>query len=470
VSRHDGAFEHVHQRWLSDSDPVATRTTIVALFSHLVQTIPRCTFVADGLDECVHLGDSNKSVASFLKHVADAVATTDTRLLLVSRDAPEIRGALTSSVCEGFTEYKIMSDDVRPDTDLYSRDIVDRKLSNKRSDIRSTLAMAMTDRCEGQFLWLKLQEESLRRGMNMKQLQQAIEDTPVEIDSLYDREWARIGRLREEAQCRTFALLRWAAFALRPLTVCEITEAVIVDQYQDLALDDLPDAVDIDYVDTEIIGLCGPLLEVRVEPSNPSVGQRTVHLPHFTIRQYLLRNLPPARGSWQNNHLRISQEQFQHVQLAKTCLRYVSICRVWQNVSSCPSTIGVCFRGYAATTWHQHFNLAPRNDLQTFRLAIEFLNRTNPAWYAWTALIDSENTNEECREPEDIPPSPLYYAVKLHLIDVASSLITEQCYDVNETGGQGHSALRIACINGSLGIVDLLVEKGADISIASNNG
>jgi hypothetical protein len=276
-SRHDGAFDHVHQRWLSDSDPVANRTTIVALFAHLVKTIPGCTFVADGLDECVHLRDGNKSVASFLKHVTDAVAATDTRLLLVSRDAPQIRCALTASRCEGFAEYKILSDDVRSDTDVYSRHIVDRKLSNKRSDIRSTLSMAMTDRCDGQFLWLKLQEDSLRRGMNMKQLQQAIEDSPVEIDSLYDREWARIGRLREEVQCRTFSLLRWAAFALRPLTVCEITEAVLVDQYQDLPLDELPDAVDIDYVDTEIVGLCGPLLEVRVEPSIPSVGQRTVH-------------------------------------------------------------------------------------------------------------------------------------------------------------------------------------------------
>lgn len=54
--------------------------------------------------------------------------------------------------------------------------------------------------------------------------------------------------------------MRWTAFALRPLTVCEIAEAVLITDSDDLPVDDLPDTVDGDYVDSEIVGLCGPLI------------------------------------------------------------------------------------------------------------------------------------------------------------------------------------------------------------------
>ncbi|KAJ4190509.1 hypothetical protein NW767_011337 [Fusarium falciforme] len=421
VSRHEDAFEH------SDPDPVATRATVITLFTQLLRVIPGCTFVADGLDECAHLDNSSTSVAKFLHDVTDAVAGTDTRVLLVSRDEPEIRHALIDDARENFTEYKIMPEDVRSDTATYSRSIVNRKLPNKSDDVRSTLSEAMTDRCQGQFLWLKMQEESLRRGMNKKQLQHAIANTPAGLDHLYDHNWTRVTRLGEWERHRAFALLRWTAFALRPLTVCEITEAALILESEDLPLEDLPDAVDDDYVDSEIVGLCGPLLEVRNDPADPSPGRRTVHLPHFSVRQYLLRQLPTPGWIRQNDRLQISHEKLQNTVLAKACLQYVSLRQVWDGVLyDSPSPLGVSFRRYAATTWHQHVNSGIPNNAETARLSIQFLNRDNAAWDAWRALIESEDVERQGKEAETIPPGPLYYAVKLHLTDAAISLVTEQ--------------------------------------------
>jgi hypothetical protein len=99
------------------------------------------------------------------------------------------------STRESFAEYRITPKDVRSDTAAYSKSIIDKKLPSKSDDIRSTLSEAMTNRCQGQFIWLKMQEESLRRGMNKKQLQSAIENTPTGLDHLYDRSWTRITRL-----------------------------------------------------------------------------------------------------------------------------------------------------------------------------------------------------------------------------------------------------------------------------------
>ncbi|KAM0269258.1 hypothetical protein ACHAQH_009791 [Verticillium albo-atrum] len=192
VSRHEGAFDHVRQRWESDSDPVATPATIITLFTQLLHAIPGCTFVADGLDECTYLDNSSTSVAKFLHDVTDAVAGTITQVLLVSRDEPEIRNTLIDDAHESFAEYKIIPKDVRSDTAAYSQSIVNRKLPNKSDDVRSTLSEAMADRCQGQFLWLKMQEESLRGGMNKKQLQHAIANTPTGLDRLYDHNWIRV--------------------------------------------------------------------------------------------------------------------------------------------------------------------------------------------------------------------------------------------------------------------------------------
>ncbi|CVL07334.1 uncharacterized protein FMAN_15398 [Fusarium mangiferae] len=456
VSRHEGAFEHVRQKWESDSDPVAARYTIISLFTQLLHAIPGYTFVADGLDECTSLGNINTSVAKFLHDITNAVTGTNARLLIVSRDEPEFRRALMNDARESFAEYRIVPEDVRSDTAAYSQSIVDRKLPNKSDDIRSTLSEAMTNRCQGQFLWLKMQEESLRRGMNKKQLQSAIENTPTGLEHLYDRNWTRITRLGEWEKQRAFALLRWTAFALRPLTVCEITEAVLVVEFEDLPLDDFPDAVDDDYVDSEIIGLCGPLLEVKNDPTNPSVGQRTVHLPHFTVRQFLLHQLPTPDWTQQNNRLQLSHEKVQNAVLAKACLHYD------------PSSLGLSLRSYAATAWHRHVHLGVRNEAEIVKLCIKFLDLDNPNWEAWRSLIEPGKVGQGNKEAETIPPGPLYYAIKLHLNDMAIALVTEQ--SANESSSLGRSPLGVACANGCIDVVDVLLKKGADLTVTNRNG
>ncbi|EXK76010.1 hypothetical protein FOQG_19228 [Fusarium oxysporum f. sp. raphani 54005] len=443
VSRHDNAFELVRQRRELNLEPAATRATradVIAVFTQLLHTIPGCTFVADGLDECTYLDNSSASVKKFLHDVTNAVVGTHARVLFVSRDEPEIRHALIEDAPQSFTEYKIMPEDVRSDTAVFSRDIVNRKLPNKTNDVRSTLSETMTDRCQGQFLWLKFQEDSLRAGMNKKQLQHAIEDTPTGLNDLYDHNWTRITQLKEWEKKRAFALLRWTAFALRPLTVCEITEAVLIVESEDLLLEDLPDAVDDQYVNTEIVGLCGPLVEVRNDPSNPSAGQRTVHLPHFSVKQYLLYHLPMPGWILQNDRLQTSHEKSQNTVLAKACLQYVSLCQVWDGaLHDSLNPLGVSFRRYAATTWHQHVNSGLRNDAVILRLCMGFFSRDNPTWDSWRTLIDSEDLKLRGKDAETILPGPLYYAVEMGLKDVAISLITEQ--NVNETSTLGRSPL-----------------------------
>ncbi|KAK2924446.1 P-loop containing nucleoside triphosphate hydrolase [Fusarium oxysporum f. sp. vasinfectum] len=145
VSRHEGAFEYVRQKWESDSDPVATRSTVISLFTQLLHDIPGCTFVADGLDECTSLNNTNNSTAKFLHDVANAIAGTNARLLVLSRDEPEIRYALINDMRESFVEYRIMPKDVRSRNCRLLPIHCRQETPDKSDDIRSTLSEAMTN-------------------------------------------------------------------------------------------------------------------------------------------------------------------------------------------------------------------------------------------------------------------------------------------------------------------------------------
>ncbi|KAK1579336.1 prion-inhibition and propagation-domain-containing protein, partial [Colletotrichum navitas] len=326
------ALDVVYKRRLAQHEQVATRATLVQLFREVVQTVPCCTFVLDGLDECTWLGESRdgaNSVAHFLSELRQAIADTTARIMVTSRNEPEIWHGL--SQFPGFNEYIISPEDVHADNIAYSRSIVDNKLSKQDESTRLSISQRMALRCNGQFQWLKMQEEFLRRGRSRKQLERDIDAAPAGLDRLYDRNWDRIQSLRHEDRTRAFSLLRWAAFSVRPLTVFEITGAVLVNEdCDDLPLDEFPDSVDDDYVDSEILGLCGSLIEVQ--GSQSPAGWRKVHLTHFSVKEYLLFKIP-SRGTVliANEKLRAVNESIESTALAKLCLQYIRFPRVWDS-------------------------------------------------------------------------------------------------------------------------------------------
>jgi len=483
ISYNQDAFELAFVRWETKDGRNASQTDVVELFKTIVQHTPNCTFVVDGLDECAWAekwkSNNDDSLTSFFESVNQAVAHTTTRILILSRDEPEIRygfrAILAGDSNQGLNEYQIRPDDVRSDAMLFSRSIVNKKLTNKSETLKHELSQRMVDRSEGMFLWVKMLEEYLRSGKTKKQLEETIDQAPTALDHLYDRNWMKISYLPDKDKLRALSILRWVAFALRPLTIVEITEALlIVDNCEDLSVDELPDAIDEDYVSSEILGLCGSLLETRKVAPKQDLGSMTIHLAHFSVKQYILCNMPAQGGLLMvNERLRASNETFQSNVLAKLCLRYLNFQNVWQASFKLQSgPVKQAFQDYAAGSWYHHIRESGSNYEEVVELTNALFSSNNRNWELWKKWFDTNYNKSKMPESqrEITSTNPLFYASLLGLRDTVIYLLEEAKLGVNDVDDFNRTALQAAALNGQTLIAKLLLERGADVTVATQDG
>ncbi len=525
------AFTLVTENISEKNTGVASASEVWSLLAIVARDLPRCVFVLDGLDECMQVDDRRKG---FLAQLKRCVAHTAARILIVSRDEVDIRSELTppphqendddsdkgddhsaddalSSVRAvrlagiALSELPITETDVYADVGRFSRSVVDRKIPNKQPALRAELAAQMTAKSAGMFLWINLQRECLRPGKNPKQLHEAVQQMPPGLVRAYERNWADLLRQEGHDRCRALAILRWAAFALRPLTVGELTEALVVHVDDDdcdksdgsgsddtgygdddLRLDELPDMLDKYYVDDQIVDLCRSLVVVRGGPDGDTASKtqpasdapqplssQTVHLAHFSVREFLLAVSPPLpqgvmRGidvvpfadlAAQNNHL------------ATLCLRYLQYPTVWATPRDARP-----FLDYAARLWQQHATRSGSRrgsgggggfGLLKYTIA-QFFRCGSSKWVAWRDYVEqgaSVASAEANVEAQTQSAAPLYYAALYGFWEIVDVLLADGGVDVNAVGGTYGTALQAASANGHLETVKGLVRHGADVDV-----
>jgi hypothetical protein len=129
---------------------------------------------------------------------------------------------------------------------------------------------------------------------------------------------------------------------LRPLTILEISDALLVvdeDSCDDLLVSDLPDDIDDEYVNTEIVELYASLVEIQGAASKLNLGSMTVHLAYFSVKQYILYNMYAPRLSDMNQLIHSNKVNEYNI-LAKVCLRYLNFRKIWQPILSKDSLAG----------------------------------------------------------------------------------------------------------------------------------
>ena len=453
----------------------ASRGVIWSLLKRILSQTPSCILALDGLDE---FRDVNETRGLFLEELKKAVASTRVRILITSRNDPDIEAQLRASATQPkvytMLECKISTGDVKGDLGLYSQDVVGKRFFKQDENYRNSLSAQLAEKADGMFLWIKLQQSQLRGSQNRKTVQRIVEEMPLGLDQTYEGNWKSIQKLPELDRTRALDILRWLTFGIRPLTVQELVEAlnIEIDENSEVFCeDDLPADIDVEYVNNEIKGLCRSFIDIRDETGNTSPRMNTVHLAHGSVREYLITILPvPLRtGPYPKQDVKVAAH---HAMLASHCLRYLNHDGAWDTNEDRTYR---SFTTYAVRSCFKHVQRSSV-DHQDYGgvsgLLHKFLRSDNVCFRKWQKQYedidggyeDGDDDKPEATTPQH-KPSAIYYACLFSLIPTLEQLLDVEDDSINSVGGPTGTPLQLACVRGMEAIFELLIRHGADSTV-----
>ena len=456
-----GALQHVYR------GEVLSVPDTWTVFEYVVPRLKSCTFVLDGFDEF-----TISSRAGFLIKLKQHVRDMSTKVLIVSRDESDIRSELASNSSTtlgiSFSSYQIEKEDTRTDIELVSNKIVQNKLTGQDESLLNRLASTLVERCDGMFLWVELAAKRLNNGESAASLNRIVNRAPAGLDDLYKRKWQDVLQEPEvEDRLRALRILTWCTYALNPLTVSQLSEAIIVrpdDTARDFDEDELTRPISNEFITYCIMRLCGPFLEIRSTATDEPLADRTVHLVHASAKEFLSPVLPHFSLSDGSKETR-SLESAPHLFVSKVCLRYLC----YKNIgrAAIPSDkFKWTFHQYANDHWHKHQKLSHIYDQEYHGLATKFFNVDNTNFTSWSATF--EHSSEEVEEESGFvfrSASPLYYATLLNMAPIMENIFKSDMSQLNYTGGKYGTALQAASALGNDATFDLLLNRNANIDI-----
>lgn len=460
IRQNKASLDWVFQMHQTQKTRRASRDDVWMILKEITTQIHRCVLVLDGLDEFSSDDDRRRRFLGDLKH---SLQGTDARILITSRTEFDIESGLRFSTTEpqvySLLDCNISRHHVKDDIDLVSKSIVARKLPKQEQYLREELAAQMAERCEGQFLWLKFQQDLLRDSKSPKALRSVVQAMPQKLHAIYERSWNYMVALEEPDRGRAIDTLRWLTFAYRPLTVQELAEALVVSldgNTSAFSEDDLPRNIDVEYIDGELKNLCGSLIEFREDTERPDPASTMVRLVHASVHDFLNGKLPLP--SWIGS---IPGESClsaaQHAQLAALCIRFLDCAEAWESGSQTPRS----FTNYAADSWFRHVQDTGNNFGPIMTLVNDFIRRRNPNFDKWRVLYE-----QRCNSSARKPGTSFYYACLFGLAPAMEFLRnSEDCLELNIRGGEYCTPLQAVCSKGDSEAFSKLIQWEADVTI-----
>ncbi|KAL8859660.1 MAG: hypothetical protein Q9178_003774 [Gyalolechia marmorata] len=449
----------------------ASRADVWSLLKHVLLQAPSCILALDGLDE---FRDVDGTRGLFLENLKNAVASTRVRLLITSRDEPDIEVQLGASATlpQKYTmlECKVSKEDVLSDVGLYSQSVVAKQFPRRDESFREDLSAQIADRADGMFLWIKLQQGQLRGSQSRKTVQRIVEGMPHGLSQTYNRNWKTIQELAEPDRDRAINILRWLTFGFGSLTVQQLVEALVIslnDTSEAFDEEDLPEEIDAEYINDEIKGLCCSFIELREGTKPSELGLNTVHLAHGSIREYLVTVLPvPLKAS-----LPISQDSkvaAHHAILAAYCLRFLNCVRAWERKDLGGYRAATA---YAIHSWFGHVRESGEYEehIAVSSLLLEFLRSQNVNFRCWRTQYEEDCRSHDSEAVEELF-SAIYYASLFRLHPALDFLLDTEGEHINSVGGPHGTPLQIACVSGDQVVFDHLMRRGVDVTVQGGTG
>ncbi|KAK6532281.1 hypothetical protein TWF281_006472 [Arthrobotrys megalospora] len=481
------------------------------LFTKISTKMEDCICVLDGLDECfkVSAGVPHKATTNrwleFLMKLEKHSKGTKVRLLLVSRDEPDIRQNLASWKSHGIapiqvTELEVKSEYTRSDIQLFAEKSVQDAVAYAEPPVSKDTVVKLStlaaEKAKGMFLYITLLknrlEQSIVNGRTEEGLCEAVDELG-DYDEAYGRILDMIQAYKGERRVRAEAVLRWVLFAARPLQMQELAEALEAAMYTNSSggLQQVqrargslvpPEKLTSGYFQ-QIISLCGSFV-VSSEKAGTSDLLKTVDFVHFTAKEFLLAPADPL-DAYGREGFHFEDEARHQAVLAEICLRY--LCseefkkpygKITQRLLDA-KRIAFRFLDYAVSFVFQHIQNAERaaeerDGIQT--LLNRFFGNHSENWYLWAYFYETRPDGDCSKTPAGFdfddfkPASRMYYCALFGLVDTMKhlhSIGASGDLDV-QTGGYG-TPLQAAIANKHEEAVNILLEWGANPNVMRQN-
>ncbi|KAF8218034.1 ankyrin repeat-containing domain protein [Mycena galopus ATCC 62051] len=328
-----------------------------------------------------------------------------------------------------------------------------------RPELSEEIKSTILNNVDGMFLLAKLHLDSLSTKNTVKAVREALNSLPTELDSTYNEAMERIEHQNEDDRQLAHLVLTWVAYAVRPLFVNELREALAVE----------PEAKSVDpdnLLDTDIIlSVCAGLVIIDEAMS-------TVRLIHHTTQQYMY-TIQPCR--------------FPHayMEIASRIFTYLAI----PEFSNLPESTEEQYELFGK----EHPSLDDLSNMPKFEDKQKELVLRHPLlgysqyclFYAGQAQLQLQTQIKSFLSTahswqhfwcsyhlrshlmyywgysgwEQLSASPLAISALANLLIIAKHLLIERKFERHE----GFDALCVAAYYGHLQMVQLLVENGFDI-------
>jgi hypothetical protein len=372
---------HLTQYLYPPDQKPAVLTSRETLWSILVKITSDPNFIRtfcllDGLDECDD--ESQRWLAMmFIQHCETHEGAPDMscmRVIIASRP-----GVLALRTSKQIVLDPDNDDQISHDIEVFVKFRV-RELSNQlgnlsdntRAAFEADMQNELLSRANGTFLWVRFAMEELIRKRTRLQMKDAIQELPIGLPAIYDRMLHQIDS-RYRLICSK--ILRWVAFAARPLSV---------DELETITSFRLAGFVAGEHYILDQLAICGAFL---------TISDDTVSLVHESAREYLSHSLDP--GASKDSH---SQPSMIHLEMATTCLAYMEqdyrkptpqddlvthVAHPGRSVLSCTTSDNESerFSDYATLHWLEH----ARQSGDSFRHLVS----ASPLFFAeWSGMRD----------------------------------------------------------------------------------
>ncbi|MCJ1433382.1 hypothetical protein MMC27_002742 [Xylographa pallens] len=335
-------------------------------------------------------------------------------------------------------------------------------------------------RADGIFLWVVLALEDLQGSSEPLE---TVENIPHGIEGIYEK---RLRSIAPEDWPVAQKIISWLAVAYRSLSVSELSEAMVINNYNPSSLaPQAPDRTkdDQSFFETEIHRICGSLIRVTEED--------IISFRHSSVQRYLLSGggLVSSRYGAQNLYELVAKACL--VLLGSDDLESFNLLSqdLYQTEAEIRHPAPGLFR-YVATYWASHVRLIERKSrsvntmLQNlFERALKRSCQRHPApgipwrsrtlktcllqlcaYHGFSAL--TQMYLETGVDPDDRSctscDTPLHIAATKGNTECVALLLKKGASIDGSTNDMGETSLHVACSNGSLGIAKMILRSKPD--------